>query len=346
VSRRTLTLLLASLLALGLTSTASVARVPYVALGPGPTFNTLGEVEGDPLIEVEGRETFPTDGRLELTTVLASPRELTLAKALRGWLDPDLAVVPRETVFPTDRTPEQIRDDNTASMVASQESATMAALRQIGVEGTPEVVVRAVSEGAPADGRLQPDDVLTSVDGVPVSTADALREQIAARSPGDRVRIGYLRGGRAGEATISTAPVEQDGVTRAVIGVVPGERLDFPFDVSIRLRDVGGPSAGLMFALGIIDKLEPASLTEGRFIAGTGAIDGDGRVRPIGGISQKLQAAGEKGAEAFLVPAANCPEAVRNAPDDLLLVRAGTLAEALTGLQALREGSEPPSCST
>lgn len=344
MSRRALTLLLASLLALGLTLTAAVARVPYVALGPGPTYDTLGTVDtGEPVLEIEGRRTYPTDGHLDLTTVGVQAR-LTLAQALRGWFATDLAVVPREVVFPPDRTDEQVDQENAAAMEESQSNALLAAARELGFRVT-EVRVQELNDDSPAAGRLRAGDVLTEVDGTQVRDAAELRALISDRTPGDPVRITYERGGRTASVDVVTRSAGGDGERRPVIGVLTEEEpLDVPFDVTINLEEVGGPSAGLMFALGILDKLDAASLTGGKYIAGTGEISPDGSVGPIGGITQKLLAAKRKGAVAFLVPQDNCAEAVAGAPDGLTLVKVGTIGEALTGLQALRRGQEPVGC--
>lgn len=344
MSRRALTLLLAGLLALGLTLTAAVARVPYVALGPGPTYNTLGEVEGTPVLTVEGRRSFPADGHLDLTTVGVQP-QLTLAQALRGWFARDLAVVPREIVFPSGRSNEQVDEENAAAMKESQSDAVRAAARQLGL-AVARVEVEELAPDSPARGRLQVGDILTAVDGTKVRDAAELRALVSERKPGTAVRVAYTREGRAGETEIVTGTAGEEGARRAVIGVVTKEiPIDVPFDVTIALADVGGPSAGLMFTLGILEKLGPESLTGGRYIAGTGEIDADGSVGPIGGISQKLIAARRQGAEVFLVPAANCAEAVGNPPAGLTLVKVGTLSQALTGLEAVRRGTAPETCA-
>lgn len=340
MSRRALTLLLAGLLAVGLTLAASVAEVPYVALGPGPTYDTLGEVDGAPVLEIEGRRTYPTDGQLDLTTV-GVQSTLTLAQALRGWFETDLAVVPREVVFPPDRTDEQVREENAAAMAASQSDAIGAAARHLGLE--PDLQVKEVDDDSPARGRLEVGDVLTAVDGRPVGTADELRTLISARDPGDPVRITFERDGAARTVEIVTTEGGEDSAPRPVIGVLPEET--YPLDVTINLEDVGGPSAGLMFSLGILDKLDEVSLTGGKYIAGTGEISLNGTVGPIGGISQKLIAADRKGADAFLVPEANCAEALSGAPEGLTLVKVGTLADALDGLEALRTGGSPTTCA-
>ena len=343
MSRRTLTLLLASVLVVLLTAGAVQARVPYVALGPGPTYDTLGEVDGTPLLEIEGRPTFPTDGRLELTTVGVQP-DLTLYSALAGWFDRDRAVVPREVVYPPGKSDEEVDQETAEQMAASQSSAVSAAARQLGLR-TADVLVEDVAEGAPADGLLREGDVLRTVDGRPLRDAADLRAAVAGVEVGDVVRIGYERRGRAEAVDVRTRVSDDDGEPRPVIGVVTREEpVEAPFEVTITLEEVGGPSAGLMFALGILDKLEEPSLTGGQYIAGTGEISAAGAVGPIGGISQKLVAADAKGADAFLVPADNCAEAVLSAPQGLPLVRVATLSGALTALTALRADEQPELC--
>jgi PDZ domain-containing protein len=343
VSRRTLTLLLASLLSVVLSAGAVQARVPYVALGPGPTYDTLGEVDGEPLLRIEGRRTYSTEGRLDLTTVGVQPR-LTLFTALRGWLDRDLAVVPREVVYPPGKSDEEVDAEIAEQMTASQNSAVSAAARQLGFR-TADVFVEGVAAGAPADGQLRAGDLLRTVDGRPLRDAADLRAVVGSGKAGDVVRIGFERAGRAEAVALRTEVSEDDGAPRPVIGVVTREEpVDAPFDVEITLEDVGGPSAGLMFALGILDKLDEPSLTGGRYIAGTGEITATGQVGPIGGIAQKLVAARAKGVDAFLVPRDNCAEAVAAARGDLPLVEVGSLSQALTALQALRAGEQPELC--
>ena len=339
MSRRTLTLLLSSLLAVLLLAGALVARVPYVALGPGPTFNTLGESDGRPLIDIQGREVFPDDGHLDLTTVGVRP-ELTLAEALVGWVRREEAVVPRELVFPPGQTDAQVDAENARQMEESQDAAVSAALGRLGIPV--QVVVASVGEGSPAAGQLRDGDVLTSVDGTPVTSPAQLRTLVADRAVGAPVRLGYTREGRPAEAQLTTAPAP-DAATRPYVGV--GTDVVFPFTVNIALKDVGGPSAGLMFALGITEKLESGSLTGGAYVAGTGEITPEGAVRPIGGIQQKLVAAREKGATLFLVPADNCADAAANRPDGLVLARVGSLEEAVDALEVSRDGGTPTACA-
>jgi len=344
VSRRALTLLLASLLALVLTGAAVATPVPYVALSPGPTYNTLGEVGGKPVIDIKGIKVFPTDGHLDLTTVGVQP-DLTLLEALRGWFDRSEAVVPRDVVFPPDKTDGEVTAENAQSMVRSQSSATTAAARQLGIDTGVRVEVAEVTAGSPSQGRLQVGDVLLTVEGAPVTDEARLRALITAGGVGKALRIGYQRKGAKGVATVTSVGAPDDAA-RPVIGIKPAETpLDLPFKVNITLDEVGGPSAGLMFTLGILDKLSKVSLTGGKYIAGTGEITGDGVVGPIGGITQKLIAARAKGAVVFLVPTRNCAEAVVRAPEGLMLVSVATLGDALKGLAAVRAGSTPSLCA-
>jgi PDZ domain-containing secreted protein len=344
VSRRTLTLLLSSVVALALVLVVAVVRVPYVALAPGPTFNTLGTDRGTPVISVTGHVTYDDNGHLNMTTIsLVSP--LTLAQALRGWLRHDYAVVPREVIYPPDQTADQVRKQDAADFKASQSSATTAAMRYLGVKGTVHVVVESVDKKAPANGLVQAGDEITDVDGAAVPDAKGLRTLIGKRSPGQSVRLGLLRKGKRVEVTVGTAATtDKDGTVRPVIGVTTSERTDYPFQVRISLADIGGPSAGLMFALGIIDKLQPGSLTDGRFIAGTGTIDDDGNVGPIGGIQQKLIGARQKGATVFLVPSDNCAEALSSPPHGLRLVKVTSLRSALSELHKLDTGQPTTPC--
>jgi PDZ domain-containing protein len=342
VSRRALTLLLASALALGLAIAGSAQGVPYVALSAGPAYNTLGSVDGKQILTITGRPTYPTDGALDLTTVSVRDR-ISLFQAITGWLSSRQAVVPREVVFPPDQTQEQTDQQNQQQMQESQDDATTAALRQLGLPSTTTVTVSSVAKGAPADGRLKPGDVLTAVDGTAVTGNESLRALISKHAPGEPVVIAYTRDGQPGTATLVTA-ASTEGLRRAIVGITPNERSVFPVKVDIMLKDVGGPSAGLMFALGIIDKLGPESITGGRTIAGTGEITPDGVVGPIGGIAQKMLGAQARGATVFLAPADNCDEARATRPDGLTLVRVGTLKDALAALQTLREGGTPPSC--
>ena len=342
MTRRALTLLLASALALGLGATGAFAKVPYVALKPGPTCNTIAQCDGQAVLSFTGASPQARSGALRLTTVSVEDH-LTLLEALAGWVSSNDAVLPREVVFAPDQTDEQNQQQNAEEMSQSQDSATTAALTYLGYRGQPHVLVQAITKGAPSEGKLKAGDRIVSVDGTAVGTAEQLRARISARTAGATVTIGYVRAGAAGTATITTVAAP-DSSHRAIIGITPTVQTDFPIKVDIRLRDVGGPSAGLMFALGIVDLLGKTDLTGGLDVAGTGEITDDGKVGAIGGIAQKMRGARAKGATVFLAPADNCAEAKKTKPDGITLVRVTTLASAVDALAALRKHSAPPSC--
>ncbi|MDH6465889.1 PDZ domain-containing protein [Micromonospora sp. A200] len=335
--RRGVTVLLGALLTTLLSIGVLGAPIPYVVLGPGPTVNTLGTSDGKEVIQVTGRSTSNSAGQLRMTTVGVQPT-VKLRAAIAGWLSADEAVVPRELVYPPNESQEEVEKRNAEDFQNSQTSAETAALVELGYPV--QVVAKEVASDGPSAGVLKAGDVITTVDGVTVTTATKLVELVRAKPAGTALRIGYTRDGVAGTATVTSR--EQDGRPR--VGLVPEQRQPHPFTLKIDLANIGGPSAGLMFALGIVDKLEPADLTGGKIIAGTGTIDDEGRVGPIGGIAQKLVGAKKAGAKVFLVPADNCAEAVRNPQPDLPLIRVGSLDEALTALETLRSGGQPIRC--
>jgi PDZ domain-containing protein len=201
-----------------------------------------------------------------------------------------------------------------------------------------------VSKGMPADGRLNPGDKVVSIDGTKAADVDQVSTIMKAHKPGDTVTLEIDRGSKQQKVEIKTVAAPTDA-KHAVMGVVLQDDYSFPFTVKISVGDVGGPSAGLMFSLGIYDKLTPGSLTGGKFIAGTGTITPDGKVGPIGGIQQKLIAAHDAGATVFFTPPDNCKEAVATDPKGLRLVRADTLDAAIKSLDALRTGQGSlPAC--
>ena len=345
MTRRVLVLAVAGFLTVLLATVAVLLPVPYVALQPGPTTNTLGKVGTTELIRIDGHRTYPDRGHLDLVTVsvLGGPRQrLDLVTALRGWLDDSIAVVPETTVYPEGETAEEAEKQSAAEMSDSQENATTAALRELGIPVTSRTVVTGLPKGSPSAGKLQKGDIIVSVDGKPVAGSASLRDAINTRKPGDDVTVVVDRDGKEETTTVTTAEVEG----RTVIGVEIQDEADYPFSVEISLQDVGGPSAGLMFALGIVDKLTPGSLTNGRFIAGTGTIDDAGRVGAIGGIAQKMIGARRKGATVFLSPAANCAQAKEAVPDGLRLVKVHTLSDAVEALEDLKAGraDQVPTC--
>ena len=326
------------LLVLGVLGTA--VPVPYVAQVPGPTLNTLGEVDGEPVIAVEGRERNDVSGNLNLTTVGVSRAGLSLVEAVQGWFDDETSIVPQEAVYPSGRSREETQRANREAFLSSEERAESAALTRLGFPV--KLVVRGLSgEESPSEGLLEENDAIESVDGVPTPDRAALDAALADVEPGTTVTVAYTRLGEPGDAQITTGETD-DG--EALLGILVADRPSAPFDVDIQVADVGGPSAGLMLTLGILDLVGDTDLTEGAVVAGTGTITEDGVVGPIGGIPLKLVSAREIGAELFLVPADNCAEAVANAQPGLPMARVATLDDALTALDDLREGRTPAPC--
>jgi PDZ domain-containing protein len=348
MSRRTITLASAGFLVVLLSAIAALLPVPYVALSPGPTTNTLGSVGGTDLIRIDGHQTYPDNGHLNLTTVsvLGGPQQrMDLVTALRGWLDGTIAVIPEEQVYPKGQSAKEAEQESATEMSDSQENATTAALRSLDIPVDTHVIVDSVSAGSPASGKLRKGDVIEKVDGQAVDGGVALRKVITAHSPGDVVTFLIKRGSAETSVSVTTAKAPEDG--RAIVGITSRDDADYPFTVRISLKDVGGPSAGLMFALGIVDKLTPGSLTGGAYVAGTGTIDDHGNVGPIGGITQKMIGAKRAGATIFLAPADNCAEAASTVPNGLRLVRTTSLTSAVTSLDKLRANPQAklPTCS-
>jgi Lon-like protease len=339
MGRRGATVSVGLVLLLVLLWQASATPVPYVELDPGPTVDTLGQSNGKPVIAIAGASTSTSAGQLRLTTILVRSN-LTLAEAIRGWLLSDYAVVPRELVYPPDKTEQQVDNENAQQFKQSQSSAETAAKRELGYPV--QVTVTDVTKGFPAEGKLRPGDVITAVDGTPVTSTQKLSELVRAKPIGAERTIAYTRTGAAASVTLPTTRGE-DGNPR--LGVVVDQKQPAPFQISFDIDKIGGPSAGLMFSLGIVDKLDPVDLTGGLKIAGTGTIDDDGNVGPIGGITQKLIAAHRDGTTVFLTPSANCAEALGHPVAGLTLVKVSTLDDALNALKTLRAKQTPPLCA-
>jgi len=343
MSRRAATLLVAAAGVLIALAVAVVAPVPYVALEPGPTLNTLGVSGTKPLIQIKGHPTYPTSGNLNMVTVqfMGGPgTRFNIFAALRAWLSPSDAVVPEQEIFTPGQTPQQVARQDTEQMANSEQTAQAAALCQVNIRFKTVDTVASTVKDMPAAGRLQAGDVIAAVDGKPVTCRADAGILIRGRRPGTPVQLTILRQGRTEHIRLATANAR--GTPE--IGVQLVESFVFPFPVTISIGGIGGPSAGLMFALGIIDKITPDNLTGGRFIAGTGEIEANGTVDPIGGIQQKMVGARAAGATIFLTPAANCPDTAGAVPAGMRVIKVSSLAGAVAALEALKAGRPVPSC--
>ena len=344
MSRRSLTLLIASVGAAAAIAVSVFVPVPYVILGPGPTLNTLGnDSSGHPLITITGHPSYPVNGHLNMVTVSyqgCQGDRFNIFTALVAWLNPHEAVVPESEICPAGQTQQQTQEQDTQEMTSSQQTATAAALTELHIHYSTEVVVVQTEPGFPATGVLKAGDVIAAVDGKPVTGQSSLTGLIYAHPAGSTLTVTITRSGQSMQVQVGTR--ESGG--HPVMGVVIQEEYKFPFEVKFSVGDIGGPSAGMMFALGIIDKLTSLDLTGGKFIAGTGEIKASGKVDPIGGIQQKMIGARNAGATIFLTPASNCADTKGAVPAGLRLVKVGTLNQAVTDLEALKAGRSVPSC--
>ncbi|GAA1641489.1 YlbL family protein [Georgenia ruanii] len=363
VSRRSVTLVVAGALLAVLILVAVVVPLPYAIERPGPTVNTLSEVDGKPLITVDGAPTYPTSGELRLTTVSVSGGPgypVTAADVVAGWLSSDEVVLPREALFPAGSTRQSVDEQAGAQMTSSQTNATVAALEELGHKVPMVLTVQEAAKGSGAQGILLAGDVITSIQpaGGPrtdVQTFSDLAHVLAATAPGTTVAVGIRRDGQARTVDVPTMALPVDRSTAdgaaphegSILGVVLKPDVQLPIDVHFDIDKIGGPSAGTMFALGIIDVLTPGEMTGGKDIAGTGTMNLAGEVGAIGGIQQKLVAARRDGAEWFLAPRANCGEVRGHVPDGLHVVSVATLAEAHKAVEEIGagDGASLPTCA-
>ena len=318
----------------------ALVTVPYVSLGPGPTFDTLGEVEGKEVVEIEGTEVQPTTGHLNMTTV--SQRDnLTLGQALTLWVSGREQLVPRDLVYPPDKSKDEIDEANNQEFKRSEDSAEYAALGYL--KYAPAVTVETVSKDGASKGKLNEGDAIDGVDGVPVTSLDQFQSIREKTKPDQEVVLDFRRKNAApGVTTIKLRSNPDKPHGYLGIGVV--EAPWAPFTIDFNLANIGGPSAGLVFSLAVIDKLTTGELSGSKFVAGTGTIDADGKVGSIGGITHKILAAHEAGATVFLVPADNCEEAKSAHEDGIDLVKVANLGDAVDALNALSAGGEAPRC--
>ncbi len=332
-------LLTTTFLLIILAAVAVFIPLPYVVFKPGPATNTLGTLDGAPVIEVkDGTTTYPTTGSLDFTTVRIAGGpgfRVTAYDVIEGWLSSTEAVVPEKDVFPPDLTENQVEQENETMMTDSQQVASAIALKALGQKVIERMTVAAVPKGSPGTGVLKPGDVLLTIGGKPITDADSVRAAVQAHGPGESLAVTVRRDGTTTKLTTTTGKGPDGGT---VIGILLGVSYDLPVNVVVNAGRVGGPSAGMMFALGIYDKLSPGALTGGKNIAGTGTIGTDGSVGPIDGIAQKMAGARAAGATWFLAPAPNCSDVVGHVPDGMHVVKVSTFDDALGAVKDIAAG--------
>jgi Lon-like protease len=361
--RRTTTMLASTLVLIALLCVGALLKTPYAEMSPGPTVNTLGTSDGRPVLSFKGApRTYPTSGHLNMVTVeVTNPQfRMNVADALTGWLAHDDVVVPHDTLYPAGTTEQESTQENAEEFSQSQESAKVSAFKVLHMKVVTHVNVASVLKGSPAQGKLHAGDLIEAVDGKPVTRTADVAKLVTDHKPGENVVFTVIPAATAAAAkkanrepvgtrqvTVKTAQSHDGGKSRAIVGIEAGTDHTFPFTANIRLANVGGPSAGLMFSLGIVDKLTPGSLTGGKFVAGTGTIDDSGTVGPIGGIPLKMIGARDAGAQYFFSPAGNCAEAAADTPKGLTLVKVKNISDAMTSLADIRAGktADLPRCS-
>lgn len=346
LSTRTAALLVLATVLVAVMAVLNLVHVDKVIYNPGPVHDTLGQIDGRDVVHVDGLTTYPTSGTLDFTTITitGSPQHrITAWQWLMAEIDPRTQVVDLDLVYPPNTNEQKVAEENAFLMAESQQGAAAVALRAIGEEVPQHLAVGQIVEGAPALGVLKVNDRIVSVDGVEMTSQDQLRDQLQKHKPGDSVPMEVLRDGKTLTLDVPTGASEvanDDGTTqtRTVVGVLLAWDYDMPHKVTIDPGNTGGPSAGLMFSLAIYDEITPGELTGGKPFAGTGTIDNDGTVGPIGGIQQKMIGAREAGASYFLAPAKNCSDVIGNEPDGLTVVKVSTFDDAKAAVEQIAAG--------
>ncbi|MGC5077670.1 YlbL family protein [Agrococcus sp. DT81.2] len=321
---------------LGIAAVSSLALAflpsPYVVEIPGPTFDTLGATDEGPLISIEGVQTYPTEGELRLLTVKLlgnRQRPLTWIDVAEAYIDPSDSIIPMDAAFPPQVSVEESNEAGRIEMENSQSAAVAAALLHEGFEVDSDVRVAGVIPGSPAEGVLREGDRILRVNGEEAYDVYSIRASIADVDGPTTFDI------RRGEQPLTVEVTPAVEGEQKIVGIYPSNEFGFPFQVDIQLPNVGGPSAGMMFALGIVDELTPGAMTAGTRWAGTGTISALGDVGPIGGVVQKMHGAVESGATHFLAPVENCGQVAGHVPPGLTVFAVDTLDEAITAIDAV-----------
>ena len=344
---------------------AFVLPSSYVKEGPGPLFDVLGTYQEKDVIEVSGAPSYKTFGKMNMTTVSVSGgpyTELSGAEAFYGWLAFDgnrSLVVPTDALYPH-VSHEQATAATGAQMADSQTQAKVAAMRQLKMAVTEKVQVLSTVEGSPAASALKADDRIVKVGEKQIETLTDVPKAVNA-SNGSPIDVTVERDGT--QQTFKLTPVRASDDSRWILGAGLKQSYDLPAHVQYNLDGVGGPSAGLMLALGTVDKLSEGTLLADEdaggdpyrsYISGTGTIDADGKVGAIGGIKYKILATGRYGARYFLAPKENCDSIVKMQAQDpdlfnyyhagqvrgtMVVVPVSTLDEAVKTVEAIKSGT-------
>jgi Lon-like protease len=306
--------------------------VPYYSLGPGPARDVSG------LVHIQGPRTYPSSGQFFLTTVAVSTRPVSLFEALVGWIDPSVSLIKRDRLVKPGLTDQQQDDYNALDMEESKYAALLAALKALDIPTPPIPGARiiGVAHGFPAEGKLKQGDLIVKVNGQSAADPENAVRPIASNPVGTTITLDVLRGDQNVTVKVKTvaSPLKDDD-KRPVLGVRLAPAVRLPYDVTIDSQNIGGPSAGLAFALTVTDALTVEDLTRGHHVAVTGTIDSAGRVGLVGGVEFKVKAAEREGADVFLAPMQEVEEAQHAASGDLKVIGVETLTEAIADLRNL-----------
>ncbi len=289
-----------------------------------------------PLVQVQGGHEPPGPGGIYFVDVFE--RRASMLESLFPWIHSSATLVPASLVVPPGTSDRAVEQADLREMSISQKVAAAVALRRLGyrVVAKPDgVIVSVIELGSHAAGKLQPADVIVSVNGTPTPTVGKLRALLARERVGDVVTLGVRRGAESLTVRIRTIADPLDP-RRAIVGFEPDQsaRITLPIRVSIDVGNVGGPSAGLAFALEVMEKLG-RDVDHGYRVAATGQMELDGTVAPIGGVKQKTFGAREAKADVFLVPAGDNAQEARRYANGLRIIAVKSFPQALRALATL-----------
>lgn len=340
MTRQTWTAFVSAFVFVALAVLLVVVPVPFVSWSPGLARDTLGDVGDEPIIKLQGIPTYPTTGQLDLTVVSVTPADarLSLPQALLAYWLPHRDTLPRDAVYTPGKSAAEVESEDADMMETAQDDAVVAALRADQQPVAEMPAVYSVTVGGPAHKKLLPGDLVISVDGVATPNTDAVGDQIRSHKVGQKTVFRVIR--QRVETTVEITTAESGTQADvAVAGITLGIGYRYEPEISFDFgRRIGGPSAGLVFALAIYDKITDGPLLAGRHVAGTGTITATGQVGPIGGIQEKIAGAEKSGATIFLVPADNCDD-LAGVRTSMTLVRVAALTEAIAALESLRSPS-------
>lgn len=315
-----------------------LAPTPYLVEQPGPVYNVLSTIGGKPMITIEGQKDYKTDGSLNMLTVTLQGSSAMGASWLNVGLakiDPSLAIVNKTDIYPPGWDDAKLNQDADLMMLDAQANAKAAALNLLKIPFTSQIRVTLVDKSGPAANILKAGDTVITVAGQKATGIKQLRAMVAATKGKKPIDLVVDRSGV--QKKLSITPVLIQGEWR--MGVYVDSVPSFPFKINIEVGDIGGPSGGQILALAIYDKLTPGSLTGGKNISGTGTVDPQGNIGPIGGIRQKMYGAFRSGSRFFLAPATNCNEVVGHIPDGLNVFKVSTLQDSLRAVAAIKAGN-------